>query len=216
MEKTTEPKDNQQFRPLTEGLGLNHFADGLPYTPSNSFRKPAVQFQFPQPRTARKEAVEAPRVEISTELYEEIEAEPIPAKFIARILAYVIDVSVSSSIFAFIVWGSFALNGFDLKAMILQPPKSVDRIQILFPLFLLYMVVYMGYFLILETTWRTSIGKMMLGLRIRTTSGFAALGRALCFFISVVPFGIGLFWYFFDSKNRCWHDVITETEVVHS
>lgn len=196
--------DPQQpkLKPLNEGLGLNHFSEGLPYTPDHLKRRQKssapqmIRFKFPELDT--REAVEGHAKH--------------NAGFIKRIFAYFVDLSVTVTIFSAIVWASFKLNGFDLASSL----ESRNGFQIILPLILLYFVVYLGYFLTLETTWRSTVGKAMMGISIRSNSGFSTIGRALCFFLSAVPFGAGLFLYFFDAKKRCWHDMITESEVVKS
>ncbi len=206
--------DPQQpkLKPLNQGLGLDHFSEGLPYTPDHMRRrgqkpvhasspekssvKQMIHFNFPELNT--REAVEG--------------TEQFSAGFVKRVFAYLVDLSVTITIFAAIVWGSFKFNGFDLAASL----ESRNGFQIILPLILLYFVVYLGYFLTLETTWRSTVGKAMMGISIKSSSGFSTIGRSLCFFLSAIPFGAGLFWYFFDAKKRCWHDMITESEVVKS
>lgn len=197
---------------MTEGLGLNHFADGLPYTPVSQRRKPMVQFNFPPPRAPRANPASENSTQTATATETETDAllETQNASFVRRMLAFGLDVFFSASMFTLIVWASFSLNGYDLSELLM----SRRGVQMFWPLTLLYVVVHMGYFLIQETTWRRTLGKAIMGIRINSSSGFATLGRAACFFISAIPFGIGLLWYFFDSKRRCWHDVITDTEVV--
>jgi uncharacterized RDD family membrane protein YckC len=212
MDKDTEQFDAIKFKPMSEGLGLNHFADGLPYTPASTRRRQAVQFNFPPPRAPRTPTTPPQPQESAPVLHEELkEVTTIEnAGFVRRILAFGLDLLFAVSMFAVIVWASFSLNGFDFADLIV----SRRGVQMFWPLTLLYMVVHMGYFLIQETTWRRTLGKALMGIRIQTSSGFATLGRAACFFVSAIPFGIGLLWYFFDSKRRCWHDVITDSEVV--
>lgn len=215
MDMDKEHLDSTRFRPMSEGLGLNHFADGLPYTPTNSRRKTSVSFNFPPPRAPRMqeskpEARSVPSPVTPMALEQELELEASNANFIRRILAFAVDVAVSSSIFVFIVWASFAINGFDI-AQLLAERRGV---QMFWPLTLLYFVLQAGYFLVQEMTWRRTLGKALFGIRIRAKSGFATLGRAVCFLVAAIPLGIGLLWYFFDPKRRCWHDVITDSEVV--
>ncbi|MEW6055414.1 MAG: RDD family protein [Bdellovibrionota bacterium] len=224
MDKEIEQFDPNRFKPMTEGLGLNHFSDGLPYTPTHLKRRPMVQFNFPPPRSPRSspDASPLPAEEHQTKVQQttsfethspvkQIETESVSAGFLKRIVAFCIDLAFAALIFGVIVWASFSLNGYDVGALMRD---RNDSMQMFWPLVLLYVVVHMGYFLIQETTWRRTLGKAILGIRIRSASGFATLGRAVCFFVAAIPFGIGLFWYFFDPKHRCWHDVITDSEVV--
>ncbi len=228
MDKNTDPFSSIKFKPMSEGLGLNHFADGLPYTPNHAKRKPVVSFDYPPARppkfgspmaqapvgtdSARKMVERFDAETAMAEVAGEKTMEQASAGFLRRIIAYGLDVVFSTTMFTVIVWASFALNGYDLGTLL----SERRGVQIFWPLCLLYMVVHMGYFLIQETTWQRTLGKAIMGIRIRSQSGFATLGRAVCFFIAAVPLGVGLFWYFFDSRRRCWHDVITDTEVVVS
>ncbi|MBI2607060.1 MAG: RDD family protein [Deltaproteobacteria bacterium] len=212
----TQHGDRIKLKPLSEGLGLSHFADGLPYAPQRRTRPP-VHFNFPQPRQPRSAQAETEQPEmLQPEATPPVESAAMRAfelryaGFARRAFAYAIDVSASAALFAAIAWGSFRINGYSLVSAL----EGADGFQMLLPLFLLYLVVYLGYFLIQETTWRSTIGKALFGISIRSASGFSTVGRALCFFVAALPFGIGLLWYFFDPKRRCWHDLITESEVV--
>lgn len=233
MEKNTDQFNSIKFKPMSEGLGLNHFADGLPYTPNHSKKRPTMNFAFPPPRAPRasqpeRESMPMPDdlmpamvgTERARQMVERFDAETSEATdagtettsagFLRRIVAYCLDIVFSTAMFFAIVWVSFAVNGYDLMALL----SEHRGVQIFWPLALLYGVVHMGYFLIQETTWRRTLGKAIMGIRIRSSSGFATLGRSVCFLVATMPFGVGLFWYFFDSRHRCWHDVITDSEVV--
>lgn len=226
MEKDTEQLKPINFKPMTEGLGLNHFTDGLPYSPASSKKKTPPSFYNPPPRAPRV-STESKAALVGTErakkLVEEFDVEaaleaefnakePMPAGFVRRIFAYFLDIAISLGLFCGVVWAGFTLNGFDLRKIFAENRGN----QIILPLVLLYMVMHVGYFLIQETTWRRTIGKAIFGTRIRASSGFATLGRSICFFIAALPLGIGLLWYFFDNRHRCWHDVISDSEVVRS
>src|SRR5262245_24067194 len=119
MDRDTERFDSSRFKPMTEGLGLNHFADGLPYTPVSQRKpKPMVHFNFPPPRAPRAstEANTQPSVEntLATQMHIEQElAKDQNAGFVRRMFAFGLDITFSASMFALIVWASFTLNGFD-------------------------------------------------------------------------------------------------------
>lgn len=217
MDKRQEPTASIRFKPMTEGLGLNHFADGLPYTPaqakrtnlsSSASRTAASLSQAPVGTDTARRMIE--QFERDLHPAQNEEKDPAVAGCIRRVAAYGFDIVFSTAMFGLIVWASFSLNGFDLEQLL----SERRGVQIFWPLALLYAVVHMGYFLIQETTWRRTLGKAVMGIRIRSSSGFSTLGRAVCFFIAALPFGVGLIWYFFDSRHRCWHDVITDCEVV--
>jgi uncharacterized RDD family membrane protein YckC len=214
------PKDEIiKFKPINEGLGLNHFTDGVPLRGKPaaqnqiqdmmSARKKAVAFNFPSPRApqfskpvAAEEIVTAPEVTITQVVY----AGPMK-----RLFAWILDVLFITTAFAFIFGGGLQING-------VSPAKIAEvwNLQLIGPMILFYGVVYMGYFLILESTWRKTLGKAVFGIRLQTNSGAALLGRTFLFLMSVAPFGLGLFWQLFDSKKRCWHDKMTDTVVVRS
>lgn len=218
-QNNTESEQPIRFRPLSEGLGLNHFADGLPYAAPQKNRRqtaPLVHFQFPIEGERARSAHSLAHPRNIPELTPQASLDEItgwqPAGVFRRLFSYSFDLGLTVAIFFAIVWAGFSLNGFDVQEILLRK----GGLQFVPPLALLYIVIYLGYFLIQEITWQRTIGKALVGIRIQTSSGIAILGRMLCFFIAVLPMGIGLFWYFFDQKHRCWHDVITDTEVVLS
>ncbi len=196
IEKIKKP-ERIRFKPLTEGLGLNHFADGL--QPAHHVHSPANTPAHVPVIGSFNIVEQAP----ATEDYH-------PAHFIKRVLAYLVDTLIAWCVFVFTAWTSFALSGFELKALV----DTHSPIEIITPLLLFYFVLHLGYFLIQETTWHSTLGKSLFKIRIQNQSSFATLARVFCFLLSLIPFGVGLFWYFFDKKKRCWHDVVTNSETV--
>ncbi|HMS27875.1 MAG TPA: RDD family protein [Burkholderiaceae bacterium] len=65
-------------------------------------------------------------------------------------------------------------------------------------------------------------GKMLLSLRVvdaktgQSLSVGQSIARYLGYFVSTIPFGLGLLWVGFDSKKQGWHDKIAGTVVVRS
>jgi len=65
-------------------------------------------------------------------------------------------------------------------------------------------------------------GKALLGLRVVDAESCAALSlvqgirRYLSYFVSIVPFGLGLLWVAFDDRKQGWHDKLADTVVVRS
>lgn len=63
-------------------------------------------------------------------------------------------------------------------------------------------------------------GKMAFGARIvDATTGNKlsvpqSIGRYLGYFVSTIPFGLGLLWVAFDSRKQGWHDKLAGTVVV--
>ena len=41
-----------------------------------------------------------------------------------------------------------------------------------------------------------------------------SIGRYLGYFVSTIPFGLGLLWVAFDPKKQGWHDKLAGTVVV--
>lgn len=226
----TEPgrPDGIRFKPLTEGLGINHFADGLPYSPASKSLKnqrptraaagtppPVMRATMPNGDfdlarlTSAVEAAVAAR-EGAADAEASAHSVPLPAGWGRRSLAFAADMLLLSVLFGTIILSAFRFNGFDFPAIIAGPQAA----QILLPLGLFYVVFYFGYFLVQEVSWGRTVGKALFGARIQYRSPLAALGRAFCFPVSTLPLGIGLLWYFFDARRRCWHDVICDTDVV--
>jgi uncharacterized RDD family membrane protein YckC len=65
-------------------------------------------------------------------------------------------------------------------------------------------------------------GKMVISARVvdATTgnplSTGQAIGRYFGYFVSAIPFGLGLVWVAFDSRKQGWHDKMAGTVVVRS
>jgi uncharacterized RDD family membrane protein YckC len=65
-------------------------------------------------------------------------------------------------------------------------------------------------------------GKMVISARVvdaatgNPLSTGQAIGRYLGYFVSAIPFGLGLIWVAFDSKKQGWHDKMAGTVVVRS
>jgi len=63
-------------------------------------------------------------------------------------------------------------------------------------------------------------GKMVIGAHVvdartgGTLSKGQAIGRYLAYFVSAIPFCLGLVWVAFDSKKQGWHDKLAGTVVV--
>jgi uncharacterized RDD family membrane protein YckC len=63
-------------------------------------------------------------------------------------------------------------------------------------------------------------GKMAISAQVvdARTGGRLSLGqsvvRYLGYFVSTIPFGLGLLWVAFDPKKQAWHDKIAGTVVI--
>ena len=43
-----------------------------------------------------------------------------------------------------------------------------------------------------------------------------SIGRYLGYFVSTIPFGLGLIWVAFDPKKQGWHDKLARTVVIRT
>ena len=43
-----------------------------------------------------------------------------------------------------------------------------------------------------------------------------SIGRYLGYFVSTIPFGLGLIWVAFDPKKQAWHDKLAGTAVIRT
>jgi uncharacterized RDD family membrane protein YckC len=65
-------------------------------------------------------------------------------------------------------------------------------------------------------------GKMALSVRVvdaasgNTLTLGQSVGRYLGYFVSIIPFGLGLIWVAFDPKKQGWHDKLAGTVVIRS
>lgn len=65
-------------------------------------------------------------------------------------------------------------------------------------------------------------GKMVFSARIVDSTTGAPLsfrqsvGRYLAYFVSTIPFGLGLLWVAFDARKQGWHDKLAGTVVVRA
>jgi uncharacterized RDD family membrane protein YckC len=63
-------------------------------------------------------------------------------------------------------------------------------------------------------------GKMVFGARIvdantgNSLTVLQSIGRYLGYFVSTIPFGLGLIWVAFDPRKQGWHDKLAGTVVV--
>ena len=72
-----------------------------------------------------------------------------------------------------------------------------------------------------SSVYQATPGKMALKLKVidlfgKSISVVRALFRCLSVFISIVPFGLGIWYMTTDSKKRGWHDLIAGSYVIKS
>lgn len=140
-----DPKQPKEisFKPLTDGLGINHFSDGLPYTShsQDGKRKAMPQFQFPPPRVPKKSEPEkqepVPHV-----------AQPAPVAPVvtaaSRVASLIFDILFVLMATAVVIGVGLALSGINAR-MILQSPAATHIAYAMLG------VIAVGYFLIKVT-----------------------------------------------------------------
>lgn len=141
-----------------------------------------------------------------------------PAGFWLRLMAFLIDDLILFFIFIiFIIIGIIAVE---------LMPGEIREIPIwrlmgiilpaLFPLACLLGISYFSFF---HLVWGQTIGKMILGVRVVRIDGHplsisSAVIRAIAYFFSAFPLGLGFLWVGFASSKRSWHDHIAGTVVI--
>lgn len=87
-------------------------------------------------------------------------------------------------------------------------------------------IMGIGLWVFYHTTFESSVyqatpGKMVLKLKVidlfgKSMSIVRAMFRSLSVFISIVPFGLGIWYISTDRKKRGWHDLIAGSYVIKS
>lgn len=141
---------------------------------------------------------------------------PQYAGFLARGMALGIDLLLIHLLY-FCCLGAVAV-----ALWALSPHWSVLLSSILFCLllFLLSFPLFVAvYFLALHGWQGQTLGKMFMGLKVvRADGGEVTPGLAFLRFVgyglSILPFGLGLFWSLVDREKCAWHDHVAATRVV--
>ncbi len=131
----------------------------------------------------------------------------VPAGFGERFLAYVIDG------LPFVICCHISL-----RYMIRNVGLEYNSATVL-KWNLVWIFIYILYQAILSCGGRATVGKMLLGLRIRAKDGgnlgfFAATLRAVGYFVSAAPFNLGYLAAFFTPRKRALHDYIAGSMVI--
>lgn len=133
------------------------------------------------------------------------------AGFWRRVLAAIIDNILWGIIAAVVLWLAYGRAYFDRLAQGLPGPPLEPLMTWVVPT-----VATIAFWV----TRGATPGKMAVGARIvdARTGATPSLGRCivryLAYFVSVLPFGIGLIWVAFDPRKQGWHDKIAGTLVV--
>ncbi len=160
---------------------------------------------------------------------EQEEAEPVrqknlinlqenkPAGFWLRLLAFALDDLII--FFTFIIFVVIGLIAVEMMPAEIREIPLLRLLEIILPaLFPLGCLLAISYFTFFHLIWGQTIGKMIFGIRVTQTDGHPlstgrALLRALAYFLSAFPLGLGFLWVGFSSSKRSWHDWIAGTIV---
>lgn len=101
--------------------------------------------------------------------------------------------------------------------------NSIDRLSVGAILFIiLFFIAYLLYFILMNSIYGKTLGKMVTGLIIRREDDLGKLttgksiGRFFALeFISNIAFGLGFLWAAWDPQKQTWHDKLARTVVVY-
>lgn len=102
-----------------------------------------------------------------------------------------------------------------LKAMAETGGLDIDPLLSTILLFCLF-----GFYAKFWTHNGQTLGMQVWGVRIQNADGSAidlwqALLRFLIAILSWLPLGLGYWWMLWDKRQRTWHDIYSESQVVH-
>jgi len=207
MEKKPE---KVEFKPLSSGLGFHPFSDGLPYAPVSpgTPRKTtipntgvgATAAGNPSFVTLRTTPSSPPRPRVPP-----VVTEPSFGfiYLIKRALAYLIDTSLN-----------LALAGGCFAAVLWNQQIQTDSLfnsNVLLIAELFFFVFSWAMITAQEIAFGTTLGKRIFRLTL-TGNATTIFLRSFFFLPSLGFIGAGLLWSLFDSKKRCWHDLIVNLQ----
>jgi uncharacterized RDD family membrane protein YckC len=132
------------------------------------------------------------------------------AGFWIRFWAFVIDSVLVLLIIVPLLWATYGTQ-------YLEPADTIFR----GPLDFLLNVVFPTVAIITFWVYRSATpGKIVVGARIVDArsggkpSTLQLVGRYFGYYVSVIPFGLGMLWIAFDRRKQGWHDKLAGTVVV--
>lgn len=218
MEKTqaknrtpSEKSAPLQFKPLSSGLGFHPFSDGLPYAPATPKNSPGTgatsagppAFVRPAPRVVTAAPVR-PATQVAAAAAAAPTVEALGTAYLAqRALAFVFDIALQTGLGTVLFW--FAARQGDLTLEMIRHP-SVAFVLAIFAILINWVMLTFQ-----EVTFRTSLGKKLLGLTLDGSRG-ALFVRAFFFMPSFFFGGVGVLWAIVDRRKRGWHDWIADCQ----
>lgn len=239
MEKKNDTEIH--FKPLTEGLGFHPFSDGLPYAPVSknaeirkpNFSQPVVKPPLtPHPSkilgmgaiaagpAVFPKKVAVPVVSPSRSLMPQALAETRvePKSRIPIVDQHFGFVYLLKRVFSFLLdsFLGLAACGTALSSVLLRQditPETFFTPSVLFLIGLFSFFFNWALICAEEVAFGTTIGKRFFGLGIQGSPSAIFL-RSFFFLPSIGFCGIGIIWALFNSKRRCWHDVVVDLQPI--
>jgi uncharacterized RDD family membrane protein YckC len=124
------------------------------------------------------------------------------------------------------LWGTLQLAYFLVLALSIFQAVSLD-FQVILHVTIVYMILALtvplllglAYFTILHAWGGQTVGKMIMGLQVRTMDGTplglgASFLRTVGYLVSALPLGAGFLWAVLDRDHRAWHDHLAGSQVI--
>ena len=147
----------------------------------------------------------------------------------SRLIAFVIDIIIISAVIFSTSWfiaTTFRLlqlgpiiKELDQRSPVLANLTSIITSPIFYSLISILFIA--SYYVFFWTIAGQTPGKGIMGLRVlsrrgtRLKVGYAIL-RYLGYYLSIIPFGLGIIWILIDDRRLAWHDKLAGTCVVYA
>lgn len=139
--------------------------------------------------------------------------------FWARFVAFLIDSTAASLLMAPLA--SRIMDEIIIADYDTTDPEQLAALLQKLTAQLSFDILLMGTIFVLFWVFKNATpGKMIFRSVIVDASTFKApstmqnIVRYLCYYVSLIPFGLGFFWIGFDSRKQGWHDKIARTVVI--
>jgi uncharacterized RDD family membrane protein YckC len=147
----------------------------------------------------------------------------------SRLVAFILDTAIVSGIIISTSWFIATswrllqlaplLTQIEQKSPILENLVAFVTSPIVYSLFTLLFVA--TYYIFFWITAGQTPGKGVMGLRVLPRQGGKlklshAIVRYIGYYLSIIPFGLGIFWILIDDRRLAWHDKLAGTCVVYA
>lgn len=154
------------------------------------------------------------------------------AGFVTRAIALVLDLALIVTLaFVFSLVVRLVLNFFGLNELVaavyerrMTDTAGPSSLVVTLLRWALSFLTSVTFFFIYIVFWWTTIGKTpgkaILGLRVvqqdePSVRFKSAVIRALGYYVSLLPLGLGFLWVLIDDERRGWHDKLARTYVLY-